>query len=62
METWEEDIKTTRIDHIKHILPELKHLPNHQKEIVYYLARHIIQICSINYEKDIKEICTILNI
>jgi hypothetical protein len=56
------DSNKIRIDHIKHISHELADLPEHKKELVYLLSKHIIQLCSNEYEKDIKEICSILKI
>lgn len=56
------DLNERRIDHIKSILPEVSDLPKDQKELIYQLTKHIIQLCSDEYEKDIKEICNILKI
>jgi len=61
---WQEDLKSARIDHIKFICKNLKNMPVKQKDMVYVLCRHVLDLLNLRpkeYLNYIREITDILD-
>jgi len=55
-----EDCKM-RIDHVCRLCEEYSGFEEEDKHAIYYLARHVVELCSNNFEEDIDRVKLYLN-